>query len=166
MNPISSVSSSSSSSSQSPIWVYSYVKLRFFNRIRRFLRSKTPKKPYVSPTESITTSPKITAPFSNEAPVQVADADWDGSGGISGGVDESAAALRRTVKKLHFGTWEEKEIAAKVIDKMSKEDFKVKKLMVELRVVPALVSMAVSNAVGRPEVALKALIELAKGSFE
>lgn len=71
-----------------------------------------------------------------------------------------------TVKKLHFGSWEEKEIAAKMIEKMSKEDVKVKKLMVELRVVPALVSMVASDAVGRPEMAVKALLGLAKGSFE
>ncbi|XP_023544556.1 U-box domain-containing protein 7-like [Cucurbita pepo subsp. pepo] len=163
MNPSSS-SSSSSSSAQTPIWVYSYVKLRFFNRIRRFLRSKTPKKPYVSPTESIAISPNIT-PTSNEA-IHVAEPDCDCTGGIGGGADEFAVALRRTVKKLHFGSWEEKEIAAKVIVNMAKEDVKVKKLMVELRVVPALVSMVTSDAVGRPEVAVEALLELAKGSFE
>lgn len=149
-------SPSSSSSPQTPIWVYSYVKLRFFNRIRRFLRSKTPKKPYVSPTDdSVTTSPKITV-GSNEV-IQTADGNWDGG---------DAAALQRTVKKLHFGSWEEKEIAAKVIEKMSKQDVKIKKLMVELRVVPALVSMVASDAVGRPELAVKPLLELAKGSFE
>ncbi|XP_023517336.1 uncharacterized protein LOC111781124 [Cucurbita pepo subsp. pepo] len=163
MNPMSSISSSSSSP-QTPIWVYSNVKHRFFNRIRRFLCSKTPNKPYVSPTHSITTTPKITA-TSNEV-LQVAGADWNCSGGVSGGADESAAALRRTVKKLHFGNWEEKEIAADVIGKMSKEDVKVKKLVVELGVVPALVSMVASDAMGRPEVAVKALLELAKGSFE
>lgn len=53
-----------------------------------------------------------------------------------------------------------------MIEKMSKEDVKVKKLMVELRVVPALVSMVASDAVGRPEMAVKALLGLAKGSFE
>ncbi|XP_038881164.1 U-box domain-containing protein 7 [Benincasa hispida] len=162
MNPISPLPSSSSSSPpppppppQTPIWVYSYIKLRFFNRIRRFLRSKTPKKPYVSPKESI-------PPTSTEV-LQVADCN----GGIGRGADVSAAAaLRMTVKKLHFGSWEEKEIAAKMIEKMSKEDAKVKKLMVELRVIPALVSMVASDAVGRPEVAVKPLLELAKGSFE
>ena len=71
-----------------------------------------------------------------------------------------------TVKKLHFGSWEEKEMAAKMIEKMSKEDVEVKNLMVDLRVVPALVLMVASDAVGRPEVAVKALLELAKGSFE
>ncbi|KAA0052624.1 U-box domain-containing protein 7 [Cucumis melo var. makuwa] len=162
MNPISPLpsSSSSSSSSQTPIWVYSYIKLRFFNRIRRFLRSKTPKKPYVSTKESINVTPT-----SNEV-MQVADAGWDCNSRVEGGAGVSAAALRMTVKKLHFGSWEEKEIAAEMIEKMSKEDVELKKLMVDLRVVPALVSMVASDAVGRPEVAVKALLELAKGSFE
>jgi hypothetical protein len=36
------------------------------------------------------------------------------------------------VKKLHFGSWEEKEEAAKDIEMLAKQDVKVRKLMTEL----------------------------------
>ncbi|VVA32325.1 PREDICTED: peroxidase [Prunus dulcis] len=42
---MSDSNSTATSSSASPIWLYSYIKLRFFNRIRRFLHSKNARKP-------------------------------------------------------------------------------------------------------------------------
>lgn len=79
--------------------------------------------------------------------------------------EDCAILLQRSVKKLHFGDWEEKEIAAKDIEILAKEDLKHRKLIAELGVVPVLVSMASSEVAGRRRSAVKALIQLANGSF-
>lgn len=72
-----------------------------------------------------------------------------------------AAVLRRTVKRLHFGDGEEKQRAVKEIEMLIKENAnKVRKLMVDLGVIPALVAMADSD-----QLAVRALIELANDSF-
>lgn len=73
--------------------------------------------------------------------------------------------LQRSVKKLHFGDWEEKEIAAKEIETMAKHDVKARKLIMELGVVPVLVHMAASGVSVRRSSAITALIQLANGSF-
>ncbi|CAJ1939274.1 unnamed protein product [Sphenostylis stenocarpa] len=74
--------------------------------------------------------------------------------------------LQRSVKKLHFGSWEEKEVAAKEIESLAKEDEKVRELASELGVVRVLVSMVASNVAGRRRVGLKALIQLSNGSHK
>lgn len=69
------------------------------------------------------------------------------------------------MKKLHFGSWEEKEEAAKDIEMLAKQDVKVRKLMTELRVVPVLVLMASSVvAIWRP-VGVRALVQLENGRY-
>jgi len=68
------------------------------------------------------------------------------------------------VKKLHFGSWEEKEVAAKVIEEgLAKQDVKVREMASELGVVRVLVSMAVSEVASRRRVGLRALIHLSNG---
>lgn len=79
--------------------------------------------------------------------------------------EESVIMLQRTVKMLHFGSWEEKEVAAKEIEKLAKEDVKVSKLITELGVVPVLVSMVASPVASRRRVGLTALIHLADGTY-
>ena len=74
--------------------------------------------------------------------------------------------LKSTVKKLHFGRWEEKEVAAKGIERLAKEDAKVIKLISELGVVPVLVSMVGSEVATRRRAGVKALIQLANGTYQ
>lgn len=143
------MSSPSSSSSSSSLWQISYTKLRFFTRIRRFLHSKTNQKG-PKPSDGVN--------LSDHQPnqvVNVAEEEEDGS----------VCLLQKAVKKLHFGSPKEKEMAAMEIHKLSKEDFKVKKLMAELGVIPPLVAMAESEVVGRRLNAVNALVELAYGTY-
>lgn len=77
----------------------------------------------------------------------------------------SEILLQKTVKMLHFGSWEEKEVAAKEIESLVKEDVKVKKLITELGVVPVLVSMVASTVASRRRAGLTALIYLADGTY-
>ncbi|KAJ1396441.1 Armadillo-type fold [Sesbania bispinosa] len=79
--------------------------------------------------------------------------------------EEPVILLQSCVKRLHFGSWEEKEVAAKEIDMLAKEDVKARKLMTELGVVPVLVSMAASDVASRRLVGVKALNQLANGTF-
>jgi len=79
---------------------------------------------------------------------------------------ENVRMLQKSVKKLHFGSWEEKEEAAKEIERLAKEDEKVRELATELGVVTVLVSMALSDVASRRRVALKALIHLSYGNHK
>lgn len=78
---------------------------------------------------------------------------------------EPVILLHSSVKKLHFGSWEENVVAAKEIEMLAKEDVKVRKLITELGVVPVLVSMAASEVACRRQAGVKALIQLANGSY-
>ncbi|XP_050220942.1 U-box domain-containing protein 7 [Mercurialis annua] len=135
--------STSSSSSSSNLWLASYTKLQFFKRIRRFLRSKTSQK--ISPRTKVSI-------HNNEESVQVVKED-------------DSIVLQRSVKKLHFGSWEEKETAAMEIGRLAKEDVKTRKLMAELGVIPVLVDMVSSEVACRRLIAVQALIELANGTY-
>lgn len=79
--------------------------------------------------------------------------------------DDSAMVLQRSVKKLHFGMWEEKEKAAMEIERLAREDGKTRKLMAELEVIPVLVAMVSSDVPSRRLVGVTALIELARGTY-
>ncbi|KAK7319794.1 hypothetical protein RJT34_04519 [Clitoria ternatea] len=79
--------------------------------------------------------------------------------------EECVMVLQRCVKKLHFGSWGEKEVAAKVIERLAEQDGKVRGLIIELGVVPVLVSMAVSDMDSRRRLGLKALIHIANGNY-
>lgn len=83
----------------------------------------------------------------------------------SGGEEDHMVGLQKAVKRLHFGSWEEKEMAAKEIEKLAKEGVKVKKLVAELGVIPVLVNMAASEVVDRRRLAVIALTELANGTY-
>ncbi|KAL5575245.1 hypothetical protein UlMin_016944 [Ulmus minor] len=149
----------SQSSSSSPTWIYSYIKLQFFSRIRRFLRSKTGRKRYMSSDRQETL--KAIKDLNNDnheglVAVEVVE--------IESGEDPSVA-LQRAVKRLHFGSWEEKEMGAEEIERLAKEDVKVRKLVAELGVIPVLITMAASEVLARRRPALTALIELANGNY-
>ncbi|TYI81666.1 hypothetical protein E1A91_D05G169300v1 [Gossypium mustelinum] len=145
-----------STTSSSSIWLLSCRKLKFFTRIRRFLHSKAARKQYGSSASDHSNKLRIVNNTDEEEDlvVEKTESELDGS-----------MALQKSVKRLHFGSWEEKEMAAKAIEKLAKEDVKVRKLMAELGVIHMLVSMVDTEVVGRRLAAIKALIELADGTF-
>ena len=147
------------SSSSSPIWLLSYIKLQFFGRIRRFLRSKAARKRYGSTTDRFDiVSIKSSVDDDEDVVVQQVM-------GREKSEDDSAMVLQRSVKKLHFGRWEEKEKAAMEIERLAREDGKTRKLMAELEVIPVLVAMVSSDVPSRRLVGVTALIELARGTY-
>ncbi|KAB2081902.1 U-box domain-containing 7 -like protein [Gossypium arboreum] len=145
-----------STTSSSSIWLLSCRKLKFFTRIRRFLQSKAARKQYGSSASDHSNKLRIVNNTDEEEDlvVEKTESELDGS-----------MALQKSVKRLHFGSWEEKEMAAKAIEKLAQEDVKVRKLMAELGVIHMLVSMVDTEVVGRRLAAIKALIELADGTF-
>ncbi|EEF39864.1 ubiquitin-protein ligase, putative [Ricinus communis] len=148
--------SSSSSSSSSNVWLASYTKLQFFTRIRRFLQSKTSQKN--KPRTKILIDNNNNSGYYNKEVQQVAT-------DIGEGDEDDSVVLQRSVKKLHFGNCEDKEMAATEIGRLAKEDVKARKLMAELGVIPVLVEMVSSEVPSRRRVAVKALIELANGTY-
>ncbi|XP_056862600.1 uncharacterized protein LOC108808198 isoform X1 [Raphanus sativus] len=146
---------SSSSSSSSSVWQHHYMKLHFFSRIRSLLKSKASSRkrdlqrsPEMSRTQK--DSEKVVAP-----PEILSIPPED---------ENEEVVLQRTVKKLHFGTFEEKEKAAIEIEKLSREDKKIRKLMAELGVLQVLVSMVASDISGHQRSAVMALIQLSHGT--
>ncbi|XAR66560.1 Ubiquitin--protein ligase [Bertholletia excelsa] len=138
-------------------WFQAYIKLRFFARIRRFLQLRTCSKRY-RPSDQFD-EPKV-KDIDNEEGREERDVGTEGDGELVGWV-----ALQRSVKRLHFGSWEEKEAAAKEIRRLAKEDLRVRRSVAELGVVPPLVAMAGSVLGGRRKLAVQALIELANGNY-
>ncbi|XVE88186.1 hypothetical protein DITRI_Ditri19aG0048500 [Diplodiscus trichospermus] len=140
-------------STSSSIWLLSCRKLKFFTRIRRFLQSKAARKRY-GPSSDHSNNLRIKSDVDKKEEVMEKESELDGS-----------VVLQKSVKSLHFGNWEEKEMAAKAIEKLAKEDVKARKLMAELGVIHMLVSMVATEVVDRRRAAVKALIELASGTF-
>ncbi|XP_015942987.1 U-box domain-containing protein 7 [Arachis duranensis] len=155
-------SSSSSSSSSNSIWVLSSIKLQFFARIRRFLQSKATRKRRNQSRnraeQSNNDNNKVEKVVETVQVMEKHEEEKEEE-------EDSAIILQRTVKKLHFGSCEEKEVAAKDIGNLAKEDLKVRKLITELGVVPVLVSMVASDVATRRRAALVALIHLADGTY-
>ncbi|CAL0309282.1 unnamed protein product [Lupinus luteus] len=147
---------SSSSSSSSSIWVLSNIKLQFFARIRRFLQSKATRKRGCEPSDQFAKEKSIVEHKNRVENIEEVHVM---------GEEKSEMKLQRSVKKLHFGSWEEKEVAAKEIERLAKEDVKVRKLITGLGVVPVLVSMVASEMASRRRAGLTALIHLADGTY-
>ncbi|XP_077229198.1 ARM repeat superfamily protein [Tasmannia lanceolata] len=127
-----------------------YQELRFFARIRRFLQIKTSRKKYVSSERF----EKENREEENDRGVEMAK-----------GIAESCFVLQRSVKQLHFGGWDEKEIAAKEISRLAREDLRTRKSLATLGVIPTLVSMLDSEVSDHKKSAVQALIELANGTY-
>ncbi|KAK1559772.1 hypothetical protein Q3G72_018118 [Acer saccharum] len=151
------MSSSSSSLSSSSAWLLSYIKLRFFSRIRRFLQSKTARKRCTESKTGINQQQMEETEQEKEEVIKIMEKQSE--------VDDDCVVLQKSVKRLHFGSLEEKEMAAMEIQGLAKQDVKIKKLMAELGVIHMLVSMAATEVVGRRRTAVKALIELANGTY-
>ncbi|XP_052180808.1 uncharacterized protein LOC127793995 [Diospyros lotus] len=122
--------------------IFYHSNLRFFPSIRRLRRPKA--------SESTPAPPP---------------AGFEEGENVETEAEDGLVALRRSVKRLHFGSWEEKEAAAIEIRRLAKEDSKTRKALAELGVVPPLVAMVGSEVAGRRRPAVQALIELANGSY-
>ncbi|XP_057493035.1 U-box domain-containing protein 2-like [Actinidia eriantha] len=79
--------------------------------------------------------------------------------------EDELVIMQRSVKRLHFGSWQEKAAASEEIRRLAKENLKLRKSVADLGVVPPLVAMVGSEVGGRRRVAVQALIELANGSY-
>ncbi|KAG7019585.1 U-box domain-containing protein 6, partial [Cucurbita argyrosperma subsp. argyrosperma] len=112
------------------LFPHSYIKILFLTRVRQFLRSKSSRKRFRSPSDPS----EISRPEIREREESYIRQ-----------YDPASSVLQRTVKSLHFGDGEEKQRAAKEIERLIKESAKVRKLMVDLGVIPALVAMADSD---------------------
>lgn len=73
--------------------------------------------------------------------------------------------LQRSVKGIHFGSWEEKETAVKEIKSLAKQGSKNRRFLAELGVIPPLVAMVGSQVVGRRRLAVQTLLQLANGTY-
>lgn len=146
-----------SSPSYSSLCPFSYSrKLRFFTHISQFLHSNTdPKVPKPSSVGVNNISDQ-----QQQQHKQVVDVATEGER-----EDSSVFMLQRAVKSLHFGGPKEKEMAAMEIQRLAKKNFRDKKLMAELGVIPPLVAMAASEVSGRRLAGVTALVELVGGTY-
>lgn len=152
----------SAPSSSSSIWVLSNIKLQFFTRIKRFLQSKATRKRCES--SDYLNKEKTRAEHNKVEKIETVQV-IEKHKAEKEEVEETEILLQKTVKMLHFGSWEEKEVAAKEIESLVKDDVKVRKLITELGVVPVLVSMVASQVVSHRRAGLTALIYLADGTY-
>jgi len=152
----------SAPSSSSSIWVLSNIKLQFFTRIKRFLQSKATRKRCES--SDYLNKEKTRAEHNKVEKIETVQV-IEKHKAEKEEVEETEILLQKTVKMLHFGSWEEKEVAAKEIESLVKDDVKVRKLITELGVVPVLVSMVASQMVSHRRAGLTALIYLADGTY-
>ncbi|KAM3362140.1 U-box domain-containing protein 7 [Capsicum galapagoense] len=139
-----------------------YIMLRFFTKVRRFLqlRAKPSNKPLLfHPSDHQINNSESTLTVVIEESEKV---EKLGEMGKEGDNKDNGwmMVLQKSVKKLHFGSLDEKEVAVKEIKKLAKEDLKRRKLMVELGVIPPLVAMVAGS-----HQAVQALIQLGNGSF-
>lgn len=138
-------------SSSSSWHLLAYTRLRFFTRIRRLLHVKSSNKRY-QPSDQ-----------TNKPRVAVDDHTCDQEN-LKQEEDDWVVVLQRSVKRLHFGSWQEKEVAVREIKRLAGEDLKRRKMMAELGVIPPLVEMVGSEVVDRRRLAIQALIQLANGT--
>lgn len=136
-------------------WFFTYTKLSFLTRMRRLLRLNAVRRQHQPPYKAVDTD---TGTDKRAKKAEDMPGKLEGSDGWM-------VALQRSVKRLHFGSWEEKEVAAEEIKRLAEQDLKRRKTMAELGVIPPLVAMVGSEVVARQRLAVRALIELANGSL-
>ncbi|PIA27295.1 hypothetical protein AQUCO_08100024v1 [Aquilegia coerulea] len=130
-----------------------FLELRFFIRIRRFLHIKTTTM-CNKPLKQLENIDKPIKEEEEEEEVMKTESE-----------EGLMIVLQRSVKKLHFGNWEEKETATKEVMRLASKDMQTRKLLANLGVIPSLVSMLDSNSLERRRLAVQALIQLANGTY-
>ncbi|ESQ50170.1 hypothetical protein EUTSA_v10001989mg [Eutrema salsugineum] len=151
------MSSSRTQPSSSSVWQLQYMKLHFFTRIRSLLKSKASsrKRNFQGSPEKSRTQKDSNMVVAIPEIISKPPEDHK----------NEEVVLQKTVKKLHFGSLEEKKKAALEIEKLARENKKTRKLMAELGVLQVLVSMVASGFSGHQRAAVKALIQLSHGTY-
>ncbi|KAK2970997.1 hypothetical protein RJ640_017326 [Escallonia rubra] len=139
----------------SSTWFVVYTKFKFFTRIQRLLQlQKKPSRRY-KPSD-----------FSDMAKVtDMKEEEEEEKQEVHDDCEGDWVVLQRAVKRLHFGSWEEKEKAAEEIKRVCGGDLKRRKSVAELGVIPPLVAMVGEEVVARQRLAVQTLLELAIGSY-
>lgn len=143
--------------SNSSTWHLAHTKLRFFTRIKRFLQLKSSNK-RCEPSDHQPNKARVKDMNYDQETKQEKKMERESE-------ENDWVVLQKSVKRLHFGSWEEKEVAAGDIKRLAGEDLKRRKSMAELGVIPPLVEMVGSDVVARQRLAVQALIELANGTY-
>lgn len=138
-------------SSTSSSWYQVYVKLKFFTKIRRFVHKRRGQ---------------VSGPSNDVQTIDLAVDQGETSESINhGDDDEDNGIMQKSVKRLHFGSKEEKAIAAIEIKRLARDDLKRRKLMADLGVIQPLVAMVGSEHIEpHRRLAIQALLELANGT--
>ncbi|KAI3818702.1 hypothetical protein L1987_12517 [Smallanthus sonchifolius] len=133
-------------SSSSSTMYQVYAKLTFFSKIRRFVHKTSASKR----CDVVQTAELIVDHIES-----INHVDDDDDSGI----------LQTSVKRLHFGSMEEKAAAAREIKSLAKDDLSRRKLMADLGVIRPLVAMVGSESTtAHRRLAVQALLELANGT--
>ncbi|XP_076906452.1 U-box domain-containing protein 45-like [Bidens hawaiensis] len=141
----------SSSSSSSSSWSQVLVKLKFFSKIKRFVHKTSGSKRRDNEQTTVVDH------------IETVDRDDNINNIIIN--DDEGSILQRSVKRLHFGSKEEKAAAAEEIKRLAGDDLSRRKLMAELGVIPPLVAMVgLEYSTSHRRVAVQALVELANGT--
>ncbi|KAK9152983.1 hypothetical protein Sjap_000463 [Stephania japonica] len=127
---------------------------RFFARIRRFLQLQSSNHTHESTHQQQQQQQQKIKIEQEEQVIMIINSE------------EEQGSLQRSVKQLHFGTPVERDAAAIEISRLASKDLKTRKSLVELGVVPNLVSMVgLDQSLDRQRLGVRALIELANGTF-
>ncbi|XP_076923972.1 U-box domain-containing protein 45-like [Bidens hawaiensis] len=138
--------------SSSSSWSQVLVKLKFFSKIKRFVHKTSGSKRRDNEQTPVVDHIEICV-----------DRDDNINNNIIN--DDESSILQRSVKRLHFGSKEEKAAAAEDIKRLAGDDLSRRKLMAELGVIPPLVAMVgLEYSVSHRRVAVQALVELANGT--
>ncbi|XP_071736149.1 U-box domain-containing protein 45-like [Rutidosis leptorrhynchoides] len=141
------------SSSSSSAWYQ--VKLKFFSKIRRFVQKTTVSKRCETSSGGESTAVEL---FVNQEN-QISEKSNHGNDDING-------ILQKSVKRLHFGSREEKAEAAREIKRLAGDDLRRRKMMADLGVIPPLVAMVgLEYTSDHRKLAIQTLLELASGTI-
>ncbi|KAL9236830.1 hypothetical protein vseg_011455 [Gypsophila vaccaria] len=142
-------SSTSSNSSKKCTIISNHTKLQIFHKMRNIFHNNNFTKP-INNTIKESLDSKITE----------TDEITNHNKGQEGNM-----ALRKAVKELLFGTLDNKIIAAQVLNCLASKNVQTSKELAGLGVIPPLVSMVGSDVDSSRTVAVRALIQLADGTF-
>eukprot|EP01018_Ginkgo_biloba_P021033 Gb_41829 [translate_table: standard] len=172
----------SSREDRSP-WLIAYSKLKFFRCLLRLIKrkkkcthSKKCNNHYEDsradmkddPPTKFNSNPGCIEEIGHTKPINCFEkGDRDGDKVEEEIVDSQITRLevRQAVKHIHFGCADSKFKAALQIHRIAKQDFRMKKSLAILGVIPPLVTMLDSSIRGHQCRALQALIELSNGNY-
>ncbi|CAN6444290.1 unnamed protein product [Victoria cruziana] len=147
-----------------------YIKLRFFIRIRRFIRNQAGRG-YC--TDEFAMAEKAAGGIlaekeekgSEELSIDVREEGDEGEDEGVSSDEGSSSSLQRSVKQLHFGGSEEKERAAVAMKSLAAGCLQTRRSLAQLGVIPPLVGMLASEFPAHRISALQALIEIGNGNY-